>query len=282
MKHTMIVGDVCCNHQGDIEIALQLIDLAKECGFDAVKFQKRNPELYPETPKDSAILGQCTYREHRRALELTRDNYNVISDYCRRIEMEWFASCWDIDSVDFMKDYHPKYWKIASQKLTDSELIRYIDQHPVGGYIIMSSGMCTQKELDQAVNYFEFGWRKLWILHCTSEYPTPSDHVNLSRIAEIKDRYGIENVGYSSHDANPFTPAVAVALGAEMVEVHITLDRTMPGSDHAASLGPPGMRTLVERIRTVEKIMGSSEKQFYEGERKKRESMVQLVEVANG
>jgi N-acetylneuraminate synthase len=278
MKHTMIVGDVCCNHQGDVEIALQLIDAAKESGFDAVKFQKRNPELYPETPKNS-VFGE-TYRDHRRALELSRDNYNVISDYCRRIEMEWFASCWDIGSVDFMKDYHPKYWKIASQCITNLELVEYIAEQE--GHLIMSTGMSTMEEVVEALSHLR---KRVTLLHCNSEYPTPSDHVNLNVLLSYVMSFNVMDtpspiaVGYSSHDANPFTPAVAVALGAEVVEVHITLDRTMPGSDHAASLAPPGMRVLVERIRTVEKIMGSSEKQFYPAEREKRESMKQVQNV---
>jgi N-acetylneuraminate synthase len=276
MEHTMIVGDVCCNHQGDVSIALQLIDKAKECGFDAVKFQKRNPELYPETPKNS-VFGK-TYREHRRALELSRDNYNVISDYCQHIEMEWFASCWDIDSVDFIADYHPKYWKIASRCITNLELVEYIAKRE--GKIIMSTGMCENHDIYNALKIVAKGrkYPSVTLMHCCSEYPTPPDHVNLNVLRTWRSLKP-HTLGYSSHDANPFTPAVAVALGAEVVEVHITLDRTMPGSDHAASLAPPGMRVLVERIRTVEKIMGSSEKQFYPAEREKRESMKQM-EVA--
>ena len=274
MKRTMIVGDIGINHNGDVDIALELIKQAAVLGFDAVKFQKRNPELYPETPKDSAILGQCTYREHKRALELWKDDYDKIDDQCKAYAIDWFASCWDIESVDFIAQYQPKYWKIASQSITDLELVEYIAKQD--GHVIMSLGMCTQDEMWQATELVAEWPPTAILLHCTAEYPTPPEHANLNRLLRMRKMAGFQYIGYSSHDGNPFTPSVAVALGAEVVEVHITLDRTLPGSDHAASLGPPGMRVLVERIRTVEKIMGSSEKQFYPAEREKRESMKQV------
>ena len=272
---TFIVAEIGINHNGDVEIALQLIDQAIRAGFDAVKFQKRNPELYPETPKDSPILGQCTYREHRRALELDRAAYDRIDNHCLRHGIKWFASCWDLDSIDFMAKYQPEYWKIASMGITDLELVANIAQMP--GHVIMSTGLSDDDMVTNALQVLRYykDYSEITLLHCCGEYPTPRKHVNLSRIPFMKNLYPANRIGYSAHDGGVPISVAAVGMGADVIEVHITLDRAMPGSDHAASLAPRGMQILVEHIRAIEEALGVPEKQYYEGERKKRESMRQ-------
>jgi sialic acid synthase SpsE len=269
---TWIVGDIGINHQGKVENATKLIDVAVDAGFDAVKFQKRNPELYPETPKNSPILGVCTLREHRRALELTEANYNYINEYCKN-RIEWFASCWDLDSVEFILQYKPLYWKIASACITDFNLIASISQQH--GHIIMSTGMSDEIMVNDALELIrEYKHdSEITLLHCCGEYPVPKQHVNLRRIPRMMSEYPFIRIGYSSHDGGVPISVTAVGLGAKVIEVHITLDRMMPGSDHAASLEKRGMQTLVEHIRVIEDALGVSEKQYYAEERKKRESL---------
>ncbi len=275
----MIVAEIGIAHNGNVETALQLIDMARACGFDAVKFQKRNPERYPEKPYMSPHIGQCTYREHKRAQELSEDDYNDINHYCLDLPdqqgIEWFASCFDEESVDFIAKYNPAYWKIASPVMAeDLDLVRYIGRQP--GHIIMSTGMSTQDEVDAAVHILHSDFDKkdseITLLHCCSEYPTPNEHANLCYLRLLKLHYGCR-VGYSSHDAGVPLCVAAVALGAEVIEVHITLDRTMPGSDHAASLEKTSMERLVRHIRAVEQALGSTEKQFYDGEKAIREKV---------
>lgn len=303
---TFIIGEIGINHNGKVENALELIKIAADYGFDAVKFQKRNPELYPERLYESPILGQCTYRQHKRALELSKADYDRIDALCKLLAIDWFASCFDTDSVDFIAPYKPKYWKIASPCITDLRLVEYIARQP--GKKIMSTGMSTMEEVREAVetigNYTMPQDREAYILHCCSEYPTPLQHVNL-RVMEIlmqrlNERFeyvhgyyyiveGIakrvnlhSKIGYSSHDATVNIPVAAAAMGAQAIEVHITLDRAMPGSDHAASLERRGMETLVRHIRSVETALGSSEKQFYEGEKRIREKVKQVQKGEEG
>lgn len=269
---TLIVAEIGINHNGKVELALELIRYAKMYGFDAVKFQKRNPELYPETPKRSAILGDCTYREHKRALELSYADYVRIDEYCRGLNIDWFASCFDTDSVDFMKDFNVPYWKIASCSITDLELVEYIGEQE--GYVIMSTGMSIIQEVDLAYKTLRKAREGgVAILHCCGEYPTPIDHANLLLLSYYQRRYPEAKIGYSDHTATVAIPAASVLLGAEIVEVHVTLDRAMPGSDQSASVGLKGMETLVRHIRAFEKAAGHPTKHFYPEEKAKRESM---------
>ena len=274
---TLIVAEAGVNHNGKVEIALELIRYAKMYGFDAVKFQKRNQELYPETPKKSAIIGDCTYREHKRALELSEEDYITINDYCNEIGIEWFASCFDEESVVFMSVFKPNYWKIASCSVTDLDLVGYIAAQE--GHVIISTGMCTMPEADAAIGVLhEVREGDFSILHCCGEYPTPIDHVNLNMIPHWKQRTIDKiRIGYSDHTATVAIPAASVLLGAEIVEVHVTLDRAMPGSDQSASVGLVGMETLVRHIRGFEKAMGYNTKHFYPAEKEKRESMKMAV-----
>lgn len=272
-----IVADAGINHQGNIDIAIELIDLARWAGFDAVKFQKRNPERYPETPYLSPILGETTYREHKRALELSEADYQHIINFCYDAKFQWFASCFDKESVDFIARAHPKYWKIPSPCILDLDLVRYFAQQ--NGFIIMSTGMSTIEEMNAAiaalVHYKTYD--EIALLHCCSEYPTPPEHINLRVIEWLKRTYPCK-IGYSSHDAGVPASVAAVGMGAEIIEVHITLDRTMPGSDHSASLEREEMERLVRHIRAVDTALGTDVKQFYEGERKIRKKVQQISE----
>lgn len=274
-----IVGEIGINHNGDVNNVLKIIELAKRAGFSAVKFQKRNPELYPERPYNSPIIGECTYRKHKRALELNLDDYTRIDNYCMANNIEWFASCFDIESVDFIKQFKPTIWKIASPVIHDLDLISYIAKQD--GQVFISSGMSTESELMRALTTFEnarmrikgdAGRNDFVLLHCCSEYPTPVEHVNLNMITMYK-KQGFK-VGYSSHDSNVVFPVTAVALGATVIEVHITLDRSMKGSDQSASLEWRGMETLVRHVQSLEIAMGSDRKQFYEGEQKIRDKVM--------
>lgn len=273
----LLIAEIGINHNGSVDTAFKLIDAAKQCGFDAVKFQKRNPELYNETPYISPFLGVCTYREHKRFLELSEADYERIHGYCASVGIEWSASCFDCESVDFVSQFKPAYWKIASPCILDLDLVEHVGKQR--GFVIMSTGMSTMEEVDDAFDVLENQCDKehdeMALLHCCSEYPTPPERVNLFVMDTLRDRYRC-SIGYSAHDAGVTIPAAAVARGAEIVEVHITLNRTLPGSDHAASLEFAGMRTLVNRIRDIEKALGVSEKQFYEGERKIREKVQQV------
>ena len=268
-----VIGEIGICHNGNVENVLKLIDQAKWAGFDAVKFQKRNPELYPERPYNSPLFGEMSYREHKRRLELSESDYRRIDAYCKEAGIEWFASCFDKESVDFIAQFKPKYWKIASPGMLDDDLVEYIGKQP--GTIIMSTGMSLEDEVDIAIYLLHDRRADLVLLHCCSEYPTPNHHLNLRGITRYVDQVRLTpiRVGYSSHDGGVPCSVAAVALCAEVIEVHITLDRAMKGSDHAASLEREEMERLVRHIRAVEVAMGSYDKQFYEGERKIREKV---------
>jgi len=271
------VADAGINHNGNIDNAFKLIDNAKSAGFDYVKFQKRNPDRYPERPYHSPVFGETTYREHKRRLEFNRAQYDAIDNYCYNVGIEWTASVFDFESVDFLMQYDPPFIKIPSPATLNLALVVYVAKQ--GKPVVMSTGMCEEAEIFFAMNMFEdenVPAENITILHCNSEYPTPIDHANLAYIAKLNDKWDVP-IGYSSHDGNVAVPVQAVAYGAEMIEVHITLDRTMPGSDHAASLEYVGMETLVRHIRAVEIAHGKPEKIVYPGELKIKEKVAQSM-----
>ncbi len=270
-----IVGDIGGNHNADINNAFKLIDNAKKAGFDFVKFQKRNPELYPERPYDSPVFGQTTYREHKRRLELSADDYRRINLYCNDAKMRWFASPFDLDSVAFLEQFDMPHWKIASPCALNLELVEAVAKQ--SGRVIISTGMQYPMETEVAISTLRRlkSDSQITILHCCSEYPTPLEHVNLRMIEKYRRKYIPIRIGYSSHDAGVVVPVAAATMGAEMIEVHITLDRAMPGSDHAASLEYMGMSALVSHIRAVETAKGDGIKEVYPGEVKIREKVLQ-------
>jgi len=276
---TFIIAEIGINHNGDYSIALELIKKAYMAGFDAVKFQKRNPENYPEKPYNSPLFGEVSYREHKRRLEFGKEEYEGLFHWCNAGPIECFTSCFDKESIDFIAQFKPNYWKIPSPAITNIELIEYFAKQP--GKILMSTGMSDLLEVDKAVSVLLDRGRRndVLIMHCCSEYPTPLNHVNLRNISMLAERYELP-VGYSSHDAGVAPSVAAVALGASAIEVHITLDRAMKGSDHAASLEFEEMERLCRHIRGVEKALGSYGKQFYPGEKAIRNKVAQIGKKA--
>ena len=290
MESVMIIGDVGINHNGKVENAIALIRLAKIAGFDAVKFQKRTPELYPEKPYNSPLFGEISYREHKKRLELSFEDYCKIDEYCGNEDIIWFASCFDLLSVEFIARFNRIFWKIASPSITDHKLVEEVARQR--GYTIMSTGMSTLHEVVEAINIFQrikqlaLGGailtkidtgNYLGILHCCSEYPTPLEHINLSYITKLQHIYKYHKIGYSSHDATVVMPVSAVVLGARIIEVHITQNRSQLGSDHAASLEFVGMETLVRHIRAVEQAIGDGKKHLWDGEQKIRDKVKQIA-----
>lgn len=264
-----IVGEIGINHNGDVEIAKQLIDAAHTAGCDAVKFQKRNPEeAVPEEYKDvmrETPWGLISYLEYKHKVEFGYDEYAEIDRYCKEREVLWFASCWDEDSVDFIEQFSPPCYKAASASLTDLPLMQKMKE--TGRPLIISTGMSTAEEIDQAVD--TLGTDHLVIAHSTSTYPCPPEELNLRMIQTLQSRYDCP-IGYSGHEVGLQTTYAAVLLGASYVERHITLDRAMWGSDQAASVEPHGMKRLVRDIRVIERALGDGVKQVYQSEMKAR------------
>jgi N-acetylneuraminate synthase len=254
-----IVAEIGINHNGDIEIAKQLIDIAKNAGVDAIKFQKRTPELCVP-PEQRTVMretpwGYISYMDYRSRVEFKFAQYREIDNFCKEKGMIWFASVWDEPSVDFMDAFDVPCYKIASALLTNDALLRHIRTkgHPV----ILSTGMSSLEEVDHAVGIL--GKENLILLHTSSVYPAHYEELNLRIIPMLRERYEMP-IGYSGHETGLPSTVAAVALGACLVERHITLDRAMWGSDQAASLEPNGITRLVRDIRLVELALGDREK----------------------
>jgi N-acetylneuraminate synthase len=262
---TFIVGEVGINHNGDLEIAKQLIDVAKWAGADAVKFQKRTPELcVPEDQKDKmreTPWGYISYLDYRYKVEFGKDEYQEIDRYCKEKGMLWFASPWDEKSVDFLEAFDPVCHKIASASLTDEVLLKQLKE--TGRPLILSTGMSTIEEIRKAVKYL--GLDNLLINHATSTYPCEPEELNLTMIQTLRKEFPVP-IGYSGHEVGLIPSVIAVALGACLVERHITLDRALWGSDQAASVEPGGLRQLVKYIRVTEQSLGDGKKHVYESE----------------
>jgi N-acetylneuraminate synthase len=260
-----IVAEIGINHNGDVDIAKRLIDAAKLAGCDAVKFQKRTPELCvpPEQrniPRETP-WGLITYMEYRYKVEFGYEQYAEIDRYCKQQGITWFASCWDVPSVDFIEQFDPPCYKVASASLTDDELLHRLNA--TGKPILLSTGMSTMEEIRHAVSMLDRD--RLIIMHSTSTYPCPPQELNLRVIQTLKQEFGLP-VGYSGHEVGLQTTYAAVVLGACVVERHITLDRAMWGSDQAASVEPGGFMRLVRDIRVIEQALGDGIKRVYESE----------------
>ena len=261
-----VIAEIGLNHNGDVEIAKRLIDVAADAGADAVKFQKRTPEIAtPEhmrdVPRDTP-WGTMTYLEYRHRVEFSREQYIEIGDHATMRGLHWFASPWDVPSVEFLEDLGVVAHKVASASITDLEMLAALRE--TGKPIILSTGMSTIEQIDRAVA--EVGTGNLVLMHATSTYPMEPREANLLMIPTLRDRFPGVPVGYSGHERGLQISAAAVALGAVAVERHITLDRTMWGSDHAASLEPTGFAHLVRDIRVLEEALGDGVKRVYEGE----------------
>jgi N-acetylneuraminate synthase len=260
-----VIAEIGLNHNGSVDIAKQLIDVAVEAGAQAVKFQKRTPEIStPEhmksTPRETP-WGTMTYLEYRYRVEFEQEQYSEIDRYCKSVGVDWFASPWDEPSVDFLESMNVVAYKIASASVTDLGMLSKIKD--TGKPVILSTGMSTIEQIDRAVE--TLGTDNLSLMHATSTYPLPPEEANIRMITTLKDRYGVP-VGYSGHETGLQISIAAVALGAVSVERHITLDRAMWGSDHGASLEPKGFVSLVRDIRILEQAMGDGVKRIYPGE----------------
>lgn len=260
-----LIGEIGLNHNGDVEIAKKLMDVAAEAGAQAVKFQKRTPEIAtPEHMKSmprETPWGTMTYLEYRYRVEFGKDEYSEIAAYAKEKGLDWFASPWDEPSVDFLEEMGVPAHKVASASVTDLGMLRRLRE--TGKPIILSTGMSTIEQIDKAVE--TLGTDRLHIMHATSTYPLPPEEANLRTIHTLKERYGVP-VGYSGHEPGLQISLAAVALGAVSVERHITLDRTMWGSDHAASLEPKGFASLIRDIRIIEQALGDGVKRVFPGE----------------
>lgn len=261
-----VIGEIGLNHNGDVEIAKRLIDVAADAGAQAVKFQKRTPAIStPEHMKSTmrqTPWGEMTYLEYRHRVEFDRDQYIELGDHATLRGLDWFASPWDSPSVEFLEDLNVCAFKVASASVTDLALLEAI--RATGKPTILSTGMSTMDQIDRAVAALDGS--PLIVLHATSTYPLPAEEANLRMIATLQRRYPGVPVGYSGHEPGLQISLAAVALGAVAVERHITLDRTMWGSDHAASLEPQGLQHLVRDIRVIEEAMGDGVKRIFPGE----------------
>ncbi len=260
-----IIAEIGINHNGSIDTAKRLIDAAVLSGCDAVKFQKRTPELSVPTEQRNVMRetpwGIMSYLDYRFRVELSQADYAEIDLYCRERNILWFASPWDEPSIDFLEQFEPACYKIASAALTDSNLLRHArsTRRP----LIMSTGMSTEAQIDQALS--GIGLHDLAVMHTTSTYPCPPEELNLNMIRTLREKYPCP-IGYSGHETGLQTTVAAVVLGANLIERHITLDRAMWGSDQAASVEPHGFMRLVRDIRTVEAALGDGQKRVYESE----------------
>lgn len=260
-----IVAEIGLNHNGDVEIAKRLIDVAKLSGCDAVKFQKRTPELAVPPEMRNVVRetpwGTMTYMDYRYRVEFGVDEYRQIDAYCRERDIAWFASPWDEPSVDFLEQFDVPCHKIPSAALTDGELLRHAAKS--GRPVILSTGMSTMEQIGTAVSQLDRD--KLVLLHTTSTYPCDPKELNLRAIGTLREAFDVP-VGYSGHEVGLQTTLAAVVLGACFIERHITLDRAMWGSDQAASVEPSGFMRLVRDIRTIETAMGDGVKRVFASE----------------
>ena len=251
MKKPYLIAEIGINHNGDINIAKELIKNAKDCGFDSVKFQKRTIDIVYDqktldTPRESP-WGKTT-REQKFGLEFEKKEYDEIDKYCKDLKIDWFASAWDVDSLKFLENYNLKYHKIASAMIVDSKFLNEVAKTQKHTFI--STGMSSKENIDNAVNIFKKNNCSFELMHCVSTYPMKIEDANLITINQLKEEYNCK-VGYSGHENGVVVSLAATMLGITSLERHITLDRTMYGSDQAASLELTGMKNLSSSIEKV-------------------------------
>ena len=267
------IAEIGINHNGSIEIAKKLIDMASLSNCDAVKFQKRTPELcVPDHKKNepkNTPWGRMTYLEYKNRIEFNEEQYEIIDSHCKKKNIIWFASPWDIPSIEFLEEFDVPCYKIASAMLTNKELLKKV--RDTGKPIILSTGMSTLSEVDKAVNLLDD--LPLVIMQCNSSYPSEDVELNLRVIEKYKKRYPRHIIGYSGHERGYTASLVAAVLGARVIERHITLDRTMWGSDQAASLELSGLRRLTRDLSLLPLWLGDGEKKIYKSEIAIRETL---------
>ena len=260
------IGEVGINHNGDIDLAKKIILEAKNAGFSAVKFQKRNPEIStPDEMKNKlrdTPWGEMTYIDYKFKVEFNKKEYDLINSFCKEIEIDWFASCWDVESLNFILNYNPPCLKIASASITNKNLL---NAHKDANLpIIMSTGMSTIEEINKAYNVLSNC--ELAIMHTTSTYPCPPEELNLSMIKTLQNLFPNNVIGYSGHESGLSTTIAASVLGAKIIERHITINRALWGTDQAASLEPIGMQRLVGSINKINLSLGDGVKKVYPSE----------------
>ena len=276
---TYIIAEVGINHNGDVGNAKKIIDAAVHAGADAVKFQKRTPEIC--TPPDQQTQmretpwGYITYLDYRYKVEFNEEQYREIDRYCKERKIDWLVSVWDEPSVDFMEQFETPAYKIPSASLTDRSLLKHVRR--TGKPIIISTGMSTMEQIQRGVD--TIGSENLIIMHCTSTYPCEPSELNLNMIGTLRKEFPNNPIGYSGHEVGLVPSAIAVALGASSLERHITLDRAMWGSDQAASVEPAGFERLVKYIRVTEASLGDGVKKVYASE---KPSMLRLRRMNGG
>ena len=272
-----IIAEVGINHNGDMDIAKKIIDAAVHAGADAVKFQKRTPEIC--TPPDQQTQmretpwGYITYLDYRYKVEFGEEQYREIDRYCKEKKIDWMVSVWDEPSVDFMEQFDTPAYKVPSASLTDHGLMKRV--RATGKPIIISTGMSTMEQIREGVE--AVGVDDLVIMHCTSTYPCEPEELNLKMIETLRREFPNNPIGYSGHETGLVPSAVAIALGATSIERHITLDRAMWGSDQAASVEPGGFEKLVKYIRVTESSLGDGVKKVYESEKGSMKKLRRIV-----
>ncbi len=272
-RHVYVTAEIGINHNGDMNIAKKLIDEAVTAGCDAVKFQKRTIDIvYSKELLDSPRESPwgTTQREQKEGLEFGESEYDEIDDYCRGRGIDWYASAWDTESQKFLKKYNLKHNKVASALLTHTKLLEMIAEEKKHTFI--STGMSTIEEIEKALSIFRKHDCPYELVHCTSTYPMENTEANLRCIITLRERFG-SDVGYSGHERGVQISLAAVALGATSLERHITLDRTMYGSDQAASLEPQGLNRMVRDVRIIESALGDGIKMVYDSEIPIREKL---------
>ena len=258
LKKPILIAEIGINHNGSIELAKKMIDLASKYKMDVVKFQKRDPNicvpdkyknLYRETP-----WGNMTYLEYKKKIEFGRKEFDVIDKYCKKKRIKWFASAWDIESQKFLKKYNSKYNKIASAMVTNLKFLDFVAKERKHTFI--STGMTNLKDIKNAVKIFKKNKCNFTLMHCVSSYPAPEENLNLNTINTLRNKFKC-SVGYSGHENSVSPSLYAFLLGASVIERHITLDRSMWGTDQSASLAAPGIKNLVELINKSQTILGN-------------------------
>ena len=262
-----VIAEIGINHNGSLDIAKKLIDIAATAGCDAVKFQKRSVEkLYPKKTLDQPRESPwgTTQREQKMGLEFSLKDYAVIDKYCKKKNIPWFASCWDIESQKQMRKFKTKYNKVASAMLIHEKLLRTIAEEKK--YTFISTGMSTMKQIENAVKIFKKFKCPIELMHSHSAYPMKIDEANLKLVQTLKNKFKCK-VGYSGHETGSYLVCITASLlGATSIERHITLDRTMYGSDQSASLEPEGLFRMVRDLRTIDKIQGDGKKRIWDSE----------------
>jgi len=267
-KKPFLIAEIGINHNSSVKLAKKLIDLAKNSGFDAVKFQKRNPDIStPESQKlkiRNTPWGDITYLAYKKKIEFGFKEYREIDKYCKKLKIIWFASAWDIESLNFLKKFKLKYNKVASAMLTNLDLVKAIAKEKKLTFI--STGMSSMKDIQKAINIFKKNKCKFVLMHCVSQYPCPEEKLNLKMILTLKEKFKC-NVGYSGHEKTVSPSIFAYFLGANYIERHITLDRSMWGTDQSASLSSDGMINLTKILKKSSITLGNGKKNISKQEK---------------